>query len=60
MKVRPGGETRHEFMQRVESNRGLSISKSGRRDLRVHREPPPPTNIYTLPPPNNQNTFFTA
>ena len=44
MNVLPGGESRTEFMRRVESNRGLSMSKSGGYHLRVAPSPPPPTN----------------
>ncbi|CAF2139774.1 unnamed protein product [Rotaria magnacalcarata] len=36
MTVLPGGETPHNFMHRVESTRGLSMSKSLRSDMTFH------------------------
>jgi isopenicillin N synthase-like dioxygenase len=46
MNVLPGGETRMEFMRRVETSRGLSMSESGRRDLRIsNRSTPQPNNV---------------
>lgn len=35
MRVLPGGETPRAFMKRVESERGLSLSKSSKSDIRV-------------------------
>jgi isopenicillin N synthase-like dioxygenase len=34
LRVRPGGETLNDFMNRVEDERGLSVSKSGRRHVK--------------------------
>jgi hypothetical protein len=39
MSVLLGGETPVAFMKRVESRRGLSLSKSGRSDIRVRSKP---------------------
>jgi isopenicillin N synthase-like dioxygenase len=50
MNVLPGGETRTEFMRRVESNRGLSMSKSGGSHIQVFQKPTHQTNNIRSPP----------
>ncbi|CAF0760728.1 unnamed protein product [Rotaria sordida] len=56
MNVLPDGETSQAFMKRVESRRGLSMSKSLSSDIRFYSKPISETN--TRPPPSkNKQTF---
>lgn len=59
MRILPGGETPHQLMLRVESNRGLSMSKSAPHDIRFHTYDTGATNnpLFRPPPPKAKNSF---
>ncbi|CAF0782763.1 unnamed protein product [Rotaria sp. Silwood1] len=56
MNVLPGGETPHAFMKRVESRRGLSMSKSVGSDIRLYSTSIVEPNLGP-PPSKNKKTF---
>ena len=60
MIVRPGGETRHEFMRRMEGERGISSSKSGIPYFRVSSPPASQTNNFVPPPPQMQQQNYVS